>query len=73
MKLTEIFLFELRYQLRRPQTWLFFMVLALLPGLMVRGNYLPDALYDDFFVNSPGLAVPGSSQAQDLTGRPQKK
>ena len=53
MKLLEIFLFELRYQLRRPQTWLFFMVLALLPGLMVRGNYLPDALYDDFFVNSP--------------------
>ena len=30
-----IFLFELKYRLRRPATWIYFLVLALLSGLLV--------------------------------------
>lgn len=57
MKLWEILRFEFCYQIRRVPTWLFFAVLVLIPALMVRGNYLPDALYDEFYVNSPFVAA----------------
>src|SRR5687767_277348 len=53
MKLGGIFRFELAYQIRRLQTWLFFVVLAAVAFLSARENFLADALYDDFFLNSP--------------------
>lgn len=53
MKLLGIFRFELNYQARRLSTWLPFVVLAVVAFLFVRQNFLPDALYADFFVNSP--------------------
>jgi ABC-2 type transport system permease protein len=53
MKFRKIFNFELGYQARRISTWLYFAVLVILPFLMTRGNYVPDALLDDFYVNSP--------------------
>ena len=53
MKLREIFRFEFAYQLRRVSTWLVFAVLVLVPFLFVRGSFLADALYADFYINSP--------------------
>jgi ABC-2 type transport system permease protein len=53
MKLLGIFRFELAYQLRRLATWLYFTVVAVVAFLFVRGNYLADALYAEFYVNSP--------------------
>lgn len=53
MKFGEIFQFEFGYQLRRLSTWLYFAVLAVIAFLFVRGNFLADALYADFYVNSP--------------------
>ncbi|HEX8246471.1 MAG TPA: hypothetical protein VF541_23400, partial [Longimicrobium sp.] len=53
MKLRGIFRFELAYQLRRLTTWLYFTALAVVAFLFVRGNYLADALYADFYLNSP--------------------
>ncbi|HET7464237.1 MAG TPA: hypothetical protein VFJ82_23470 [Longimicrobium sp.] len=53
MKLLGIFRFELAYQLRRLSTWLPFAALAVAAFLFVRGAYLADALYADFFINSP--------------------
>ncbi len=53
MKLREIFRFELRYQARRPTTWLVFAVLVGISFLMTRNGALAEALYDDFFLNSP--------------------
>jgi len=53
MKLREIFRYELAYQLRRLSTWLPFAALAVVAFLFVRGNFLADALYADFFINSP--------------------
>jgi len=53
VKLREIFRFELAYQLRRLTTWLYFAAVAVVAFLFVRGNYLADALYADFYVNSP--------------------
>jgi ABC-2 type transport system permease protein len=53
MKFLEIFRFEFAYQLRRLTTWLLFTVLAVIAFLFVRGNFLADALYADFYVNSP--------------------
>ncbi|HEX8831987.1 MAG TPA: hypothetical protein VF705_12515, partial [Longimicrobium sp.] len=53
MKLLEIFRFELTYQARRLLTWLYFTALVVASFLFVRGNYLADALYADFFLNSP--------------------
>lgn len=53
MKFREIFRFELVYQLRRLTTWLIFTALLVIAVLFVRGNFLADALYADFFVNSP--------------------
>lgn len=53
MKFREIFRYELIYQLRRPWTWLFFIALLVISFLMTRDNALAEALFDDFFVNSP--------------------
>ena len=53
MKLWAIFRFELAYQLRRLTTWLYFAALVVVAFLFVRGNFLADALYADFYVNSP--------------------
>ena len=53
MKLWGIFLFELRYQLRRAWPWLFFAVVLVVDFLMARDAALVDAMYEDFFVNSP--------------------
>jgi ABC-2 type transport system permease protein len=57
MQLRAIFLFELRYQLRKPYTWLFFSVLMLIAFLLTRDSSLEDALYHTLFVNSPYLIV----------------
>jgi ABC-type transport system involved in multi-copper enzyme maturation permease subunit len=53
MKFREIYRFELAYQLRRLSTWLYFALLALVAFLFIRGSYLGDALYADFYLNSP--------------------
>ncbi|HEX8473895.1 MAG TPA: hypothetical protein VF666_07665 [Pyrinomonadaceae bacterium] len=53
MKFREIFRFEFAYQVRRLLTWLYFAALVVVAFLFVRGNYLADALYADFFLNSP--------------------
>lgn len=53
MKLWEIFRFEFHYQGRRLSTWLYFIALTVVALLFIRGNYLADALYADFFINSP--------------------
>ncbi|HEX8359668.1 MAG TPA: hypothetical protein VF613_06170 [Longimicrobium sp.] len=53
MKLREVFRFELAYQIRRLSTKLCFALLTIVAFLFVRGNYLGDALYADFFLNSP--------------------
>ena len=51
--LREIFRFEFAYQVRRLSTWLFFAVLVAFAFLLTRGNFLADALYADFFLDSP--------------------
>ncbi len=53
MKFREIFRFEFAYQVRRLSTWLYFALVVVVAFLLVRGNFLADALYADFFVNSP--------------------
>jgi hypothetical protein len=53
MKLWAIFRFELAYQLRRVWPWLIFATLAVFSFLVQRDNSLAEALYQDFFVNSP--------------------
>jgi ABC-type transport system involved in multi-copper enzyme maturation permease subunit len=53
MKLREIFRFEFAYQVRRLSTWLPFVAMAVVAFLFVRMNFLADALYADFFINSP--------------------
>src|SRR5687767_15339664 len=53
MKIREIFRFELAYQVRRLSTWLYFTALVVVAFLFVRGNFLADALYTNFFINSP--------------------
>ncbi len=53
MKFREIFRFEAAYQARRLTTWLFFVALIVIAFLFVRGNFLADALYADFYLNSP--------------------
>jgi ABC-2 type transport system permease protein len=57
MQIKAIFLFELRYLLRKPYTWLFFSVLLLIAFLLTRDSSLEDALYHTLFVNSPYLIV----------------
>ncbi len=53
MKLAEIFRFELGYQGRRVTNWLLFAVLIAVSFLMTRDGSLAEALYEDFFLNSP--------------------
>lgn len=53
MRLREVFRFELAYQVRRAWPWLFFAVLLVLTFLFARDGMLAEALYEDFFVNSP--------------------
>jgi ABC-2 type transport system permease protein len=53
MKFREIFRFEFAYQVRRPWPWLIFAVLVVFAFLMTRDGSLAEALYDDFFLNSP--------------------
>ena len=60
MKLGGIFRFELTYQLRRPQTWLFFAAPATVAFLFTRDGALADATRDDWFINSPA-AVAGAT------------
>jgi ABC-2 type transport system permease protein len=53
MKLWGIFRFELAYQVRRPWPWLIFAVLFVFSFLWARDATLAEALYEEFFVNSP--------------------
>lgn len=53
MKLWGVFRFEFAYQVRRPWTWLFAAVLLVVCFLVTRDRALADAMYEDFFVNSP--------------------
>ena len=53
MKLWGIFRFELAYQARRAWVWLIFAALFGFAFLMARDGALAEALYEDFFVNSP--------------------
>ncbi len=53
MKLWETFRLEFGYQARRLSTALYAVVLAAVACLFVRGNYLADAMYAEFYVNSP--------------------
>jgi ABC-type transport system involved in multi-copper enzyme maturation permease subunit len=53
MKFQRIFALELRYQLRRATTWLYFGVLLILAFLIVVANYAPDARDGYFLVNAP--------------------
>jgi ABC-2 type transport system permease protein len=53
MKFREIFRFELAYQVRRAWPWLIFAALLVFDFLMTRDNTLAEALYEDFFLNSP--------------------
>jgi ABC-type transport system involved in multi-copper enzyme maturation permease subunit len=53
MKFLAIFRFELAYQGRRAWPWLFFAVLLAFDFLMTRDASLSEALYEDFFLNSP--------------------
>src|SRR5687767_7762882 len=55
MKLAGIFRFEFAYQLRRAWPWLIITALLSFTFLFVRVNFLADALYADFSLNSPFL------------------
>ncbi len=55
MNLWGIFRFEFGYQVRRGWPWLIFTALVVFAFLFVRENYVSDALYGDFFLNSPFL------------------
>jgi ABC-2 type transport system permease protein len=52
MKFREIFRFEFAYQIRRPWTWLIFIILVFLDFLMTRDGSFAEALYSEFFLNS---------------------
>ena len=53
MKFLEIFRFELAYQLRRAWPWLIITVLMALVFLFMRDGSFEEALYTEFFINSP--------------------
>ncbi|RCR67115.1 ABC transporter permease/M1 family aminopeptidase [Larkinella punicea] len=55
MKFREIFRFEFAYQVRRPYIWLFLIVLVYLNFLMTRDRAVSEALFEEFFINSPFL------------------
>jgi ABC-type transport system involved in multi-copper enzyme maturation permease subunit len=48
-----VLLFELRYQLRRRTTWIFFLAIGVIAALIVNGNFLPDAEQYQFYLNGP--------------------
>ncbi|HEX8672692.1 MAG TPA: ABC transporter permease [Longimicrobium sp.] len=53
MKLRTIFRFELAYQARRVSTWLVFAILATIAFVFTRESFLSNALYAEFYLNSP--------------------
>ena len=53
MKLREIFRFEVLYQMRRAWLWLIVAVLVVLSFMLARDGMLAEALFEDFFINSP--------------------
>ena len=53
MQLKEVFLFEFRYQLRHISTYALFIVFMAISYLIILGNYVPDAIQLEFYVNSP--------------------
>ena len=54
MKFREIFVFEFKYQLRSFQTWIYFVILFLLP-LLISGFDTPAD--DTTYVNGPSFFV----------------
>lgn len=53
MTLRAVYKFELGYQTRRAWPWLFALAILVVSYLLARDNSLADAMYEDFFVNSP--------------------
>ncbi|MDX1751771.1 MAG: M1 family aminopeptidase [Salinimicrobium sediminis] len=53
MKLKEVFLYELQYQFRSITPHVFFLVFLAMSYLIVMGNYVPDALLMEHYINSP--------------------
>ena len=53
MRLWGIFRFELSYQARRAWPWLILAALLVVSFLMARDNALADAMYAEFYANSP--------------------
>ncbi|HEX9983166.1 MAG TPA: hypothetical protein VGF69_07875 [Thermoanaerobaculia bacterium] len=53
MKFAEIFRFELAYQARRASTWIIFAVVIAFAFLNTGDDSVAEALYEDFFLNSP--------------------
>lgn len=53
MKFQHIFYLEFFYQLRKPSTWLYFVILMALSFLFIIGNYIHDARNGDFLLNAP--------------------
>jgi ABC-2 type transport system permease protein len=60
MKLREIFRFELGYQLRGVQTWLFFAVLGVVAFIAIEANFLAAARNGDYLLNSPFVVAYGT-------------
>ena len=60
MKLREIFRFELVYQLRRVQTWLFFAVLVAISFASIEASFLADARNGAYMLNSPVVVAFGT-------------
>lgn len=53
MKFLEIFRYEFNYQVRRPWTWLFFVIVLVLSFFMTRDGSASEVLYSEFYLNSP--------------------
>jgi len=57
MNFREIYRFEVAYQMRRAWPWLIIVVLMFLVFLFVRNGSIAEALYTEFFINSPFMAA----------------
>lgn len=57
MKFWAIFRFELAYQLRRAWPWLMIIILLVLGFLFMRDGSFEQALYSEFFINSPFMVA----------------
>lgn len=57
MKFWEIFRFEIAYQLRRAWPWLIVVMLMVLGFLFMRDGSFAQALYTEFFINSPFMVA----------------